>query len=150
VTCWRRSASRDLTKLSWVTTLKGLPWLGAVVKLSAPSLASLSSKPPGWAGGGAAALVLFRRLAQSIRDSEYDWSMKLKTSVTLGEDVVAALERSARDGESRSETVERLLRLSLAAEARAKRDRRDRDLINTHADELNAEAADVLAYQVDV
>jgi Arc/MetJ-type ribon-helix-helix transcriptional regulator len=76
--------------------------------------------------------------------------MKLKTSVTLGEDVVAALERSARDGESRSETVERLLRLSLAAEARAKRDRRDRDLINTHADELNAEAADVLAYQVDV
>jgi metal-responsive CopG/Arc/MetJ family transcriptional regulator len=76
--------------------------------------------------------------------------MKLKTSVTLEKEVVAAVERSARDGESRSETIERLLRLSLTAEARAKRDRRDRELINAHAEELNAEAIDVLAYQVDV
>ena len=76
--------------------------------------------------------------------------MKLKTSVTLEQEVVAAVERSAREGESRSQTIERLLRLSLATEARAERDRRDRDLINAHADELNAEAADVLAYQVDV
>ena len=75
--------------------------------------------------------------------------MKVKTSVTLAKEVVAAVERSGRDGESRSETIERLLRLSLAAEARAKRDRRDRELINTHAEELNAEAVDVLAYQVE-
>ena len=74
----------------------------------------------------------------------------MKTSVTLAKDVVLAVERSAREGESRSETIERLLRLSLSAEARAARDKRDRDLINDHADELNAEAADVLTYQVDM
>ena len=76
--------------------------------------------------------------------------MKLKTSITLDKEVVAAVERSARKGESRSETIERLLRLSLAAEARAEQDKLDRDLINASADELNAEAADVLAYQVEL
>ena len=76
--------------------------------------------------------------------------MKLKTSITLDKDVVAAVERSARKGESRSQTIERLLRLSLAAQARADQDTRDRHMINAHADELNAKAADVLAYQVDL
>ena len=76
--------------------------------------------------------------------------MKLKTSITLDKEVVAAVERSARKGESRSETIERLLRLSLAAEARAEQDMLDLDLITASADELNAEAADVLAYQVEL
>ena len=76
--------------------------------------------------------------------------MKLKTSITLDKEVVAAVERSARKGESRSETIERLLRLSVAAEARAEQDKLDRDMINASADELNAEAADVLAYQVEL
>ena len=76
--------------------------------------------------------------------------MKVKTSVTLEQDLVEAVERSGLEGESRSATIERLLRTSLAATARAERDRRDRDLIDAHAEELNAEAADVLAYQVDV
>ena len=76
--------------------------------------------------------------------------MKLRMSVKLDNKVVAAVERSARKGESRSETIERLLRLSLAAEARAEQDKLDLDLINANADELNAEAADVLAYQVEL
>ncbi len=74
--------------------------------------------------------------------------MKLKTSITLDKEVVAAVERSARKGESRSETIERLLRLCLAAQVRVERDNLDRDLIDAHADELNAEAADVLAYHL--
>ena len=76
--------------------------------------------------------------------------MKVKTSVTLDQDVVEAVGRAARESESRSETIERLLRQSLAAADRAERDKRDRDLINAHVDELNAEAADVLGYQVEV
>ena len=76
--------------------------------------------------------------------------MKRKTSVTLSEDIVAAVERVTRKGESRSETIERLLRQSLKAEARERADKRDRDLINAHVDDLNAEAADVLGYQVDL
>ena len=80
---------------------------------------------------------------------EYDRSMKLKTSVTLEEGVVAAVEKAARDGESRSQVIERLLRESLAAGERAAIDGRDRDILNAHADELNDEAADVLGYQVE-
>ena len=81
--------------------------------------------------------------------TEYDWSMKVKTSVTLEQGVVAAVEKAAQDGESRSQVIERLLRESLATRGRAAIDERDRDIIDAHADELNDEAADVLAYQVD-
>lgn len=80
---------------------------------------------------------------------EYDCGMKLKTSVTLAQDVLAAIETVAREGESRSQVIERLLRQSFAARERAAIDERDRNLINLHADELNEEAVDVLGYQVE-
>lgn len=75
--------------------------------------------------------------------------MKLKTSITLEEGVVAAVERAARDGESRSQVIERLLRQSLAEQERAAIDRRDRAILDARADELNEEAVDVLGYQVE-
>ena len=75
--------------------------------------------------------------------------MKLKTSVTLDEELVSAVEKAAREGESRSRVIERLLRQSLAARERAAIDRRDRDIIDAHAAELNGEAVDVLGYQVE-
>ena len=80
---------------------------------------------------------------------EYDRRMKLKTSVTLDREVVAAVEAIARSGESRSQVIERLLRQSLAARTRLARDERDRGIIDAHADELNEEALDVLGYQVE-
>ncbi len=76
--------------------------------------------------------------------------MKLKTSVTLSEDILKTVGRAAKKGESRSETIERLVREGLAARARRAADEKDLALINGHADELNAEAEDVLTYQVDV
>ena len=75
--------------------------------------------------------------------------MKLKTSITLEEGVVAAVERAARDGESRSQVIERLLRQSLAEHERVAIDRRDRAILDARADELNEEAVDVLGYQVE-
>ena len=53
-------------------------------------------------------------------------------------------------GESRSETIERLLREGLAARAKRETDARDLALINAHAEALNAEAEDVLGFQVDL
>lgn len=73
--------------------------------------------------------------------------MKLKTSVPLSEDILKALKRASLKGESRSETIERLLRKSLAARGRRFADQRDLEIINRHADRLNAEAEDVLEYQ---
>ena len=80
---------------------------------------------------------------------EYDSSMKLKTSLTLSEDVLKTIRWAARKGESRSQTIERLVREGLAARARRAADDRDLALINRHAARLNAEADDVLAYQVE-
>ena len=76
--------------------------------------------------------------------------MRLKTSITLSEYVLKTIRRASRKGESRSETIERLLRETLAARARRAADERDLALINRHADRLNAEAEDVLDYQTDL
>jgi metal-responsive CopG/Arc/MetJ family transcriptional regulator len=73
--------------------------------------------------------------------------MKVKTSITLSEDLLKAIRKSARPGESRSQTIERLLRAS--ATVRQVADARDLALINRHADALNAEAEDALAFQVE-
>ncbi len=74
--------------------------------------------------------------------------MKLKTSITLEKEVVTALEKAARKGESRSQVIERLLRQSFAVRDREAIDRRDRNTIDANADELNEEAVDVLGYQI--
>jgi metal-responsive CopG/Arc/MetJ family transcriptional regulator len=76
--------------------------------------------------------------------------MKVKTSVTLSEDILKTIGRTARKGESRSETIERLLREGLAARERREADARDLALINEHAEQLNADAEDALKYQVDL
>jgi metal-responsive CopG/Arc/MetJ family transcriptional regulator len=79
---------------------------------------------------------------------EYNWSMKLKTSVTLSEHIVKRVDLATKKGESRSQAIERLLAASLVAEARRTSDLRDLAIINEHAEDLNAEAEDVLRYQV--
>jgi metal-responsive CopG/Arc/MetJ family transcriptional regulator len=75
--------------------------------------------------------------------------MKSKTSITLSQDVLAGVKRASRRGESRSETIERLLRERLSEEAIRRARDKEIGLINRHADELNAEMADVLTYQVE-
>jgi len=76
--------------------------------------------------------------------------MKLKTSITLSEDIIKTLEKRVTAGESRSEQIERLLRERLSQEEHQQREARDIELINKHADELNEEAMDVLEYQVEI
>lgn len=78
---------------------------------------------------------------------EYIGSMKLKTSVTLSEDILKRLARASRKGESRSQTLERLVREGLAARERRAIDMEELARINENADQLNAEALDVLEYQ---
>ena len=59
-----------------------------------------------------------------------------------------AIDRHHSDFKSRSEFLETAARGFLARLARTKAERRDLEIINRHADKLNAEAADVLSYQV--
>ena len=74
--------------------------------------------------------------------------MKDKTSITLSREVLAGIDRLAGSKHSRSAVIEKVLRQYLREKARAAIQERDLDLINAAADRLNAEAADVLDYQV--
>ena len=76
----------------------------------------------------------------------YISSMKVKTSITLSEDLVEILNRYAPD--NRSEFIEKALRSFIAQLARDEKTARDIRIINDQAEALNAEAEDVLAYQV--
>jgi metal-responsive CopG/Arc/MetJ family transcriptional regulator len=73
--------------------------------------------------------------------------MKVKTSITLSDDVLAAVDELAGEGGSRSAVIEHVLRDHLARRARARLRVRELDALNRQAERLNAEAADVLEYQ---
>jgi metal-responsive CopG/Arc/MetJ family transcriptional regulator len=72
---------------------------------------------------------------------------KEKTSVTLSKEVLREVDRAAGSKRSRSAFIESVLAEYLRARERAERDARDLELINAHADELNAEVEDILGYQ---
>jgi metal-responsive CopG/Arc/MetJ family transcriptional regulator len=76
--------------------------------------------------------------------------MKVKTSVTLDEDLLRALDRVARNGRSRSQIIEDATRWYLSGRARAARESRDLAILNAVGAELNREMEDVLAYQGEV
>ena len=74
--------------------------------------------------------------------------MKTKTSITLSDDVLRAIDLYVGEYKSRSEFIEIAARKYIARLAREEADRRDLELINRHSDSLNAEAEDTLKYQV--
>jgi metal-responsive CopG/Arc/MetJ family transcriptional regulator len=77
-------------------------------------------------------------------------SMRVKTSVTIDEQVLKAIDKTTTRSRSRSRVIEDAVREFLARRARATREARDLAILNDSADALNAEMEDVLAYQADV
>ena len=77
----------------------------------------------------------------------YSGGMKVKTSITLSEDLLEELDRMA-SGEPRSAFIEDVLRAYVERRKREEIDARGLELINAAADRLNAEAEDVLKDQV--
>ncbi len=73
--------------------------------------------------------------------------MKEKTSVTLSPDVLNGIDRLAGSKQSRSAFIEEVLRQYLRERRKAERGARDLAILNKLADEMNAEAEDVLRYQ---
>ena len=76
--------------------------------------------------------------------------MKIKTSITLSEELISEIDGLSSQYGNRSLLIERAIRDFLAAEAKRKRDLQDIEILNRRADALNKEAEDVLSYQVDV
>ena len=77
-------------------------------------------------------------------------SMRIKTSITIDERVLKALDKATTRTRSRSRVIEDASREFLARHTRAAREGRDLAILNEAADALNREMEDVLAYQGDV
>jgi metal-responsive CopG/Arc/MetJ family transcriptional regulator len=75
--------------------------------------------------------------------------MKIKTSVTLSEELLEAIRQlRKRYKKSRSDFIEAAAWAFINQLKRQELNARDLDIINRRADFLNKEAAEVLAYQV--
>jgi len=74
--------------------------------------------------------------------------MKVKTSVTLAEDLLKAIDEQPGPHKSRSDFIEKAVRAYISQAIRDRQNARDLDIINRHAERLNQEASDVLTYQV--
>lgn len=73
--------------------------------------------------------------------------MTIKTSVTLSEDLLEAVDAHIGPAASRSEFNEWAVRSHLAGLVRREQDARDLEIMNRFADKMNAEASDLLDYQ---
>ncbi|MCH8294808.1 MAG: ribbon-helix-helix protein, CopG family [Candidatus Poribacteria bacterium] len=76
--------------------------------------------------------------------------MKIKTSITLSEDLIKEINTLIGESGNRSAFMEQVLRDFLATRARKIDAEKELEILNRHADELNEEAKDVLSYQVEL
>jgi metal-responsive CopG/Arc/MetJ family transcriptional regulator len=77
-------------------------------------------------------------------------AMKIKTSITLPVELVREMDEWSDHYGTRSALIEQAVREFFAAVARRTRDARDVEILNQRAAALNAEATEVLAYQVEL
>jgi metal-responsive CopG/Arc/MetJ family transcriptional regulator len=75
--------------------------------------------------------------------------MKIKTSLTLSDDLVVALDKLAGPDVSRSAFIETILRDFIEGRAQERKIARDTAALNKQSAKLNLEMADVLGFQND-
>ena len=73
--------------------------------------------------------------------------MKVKTSISLSEDLLIAIDARVGDFRNRSDLIDTAVRAFLKRLEREEQNAKDLAAINRHADALNSEAEDVLTYQ---
>jgi metal-responsive CopG/Arc/MetJ family transcriptional regulator len=76
--------------------------------------------------------------------------MKVKTSITLSAELLRRIDALASQYGTRSALIEQAVREFLAAQAKRTREAQDLEILNRRARALNAEAEDVLSYQVEL
>ena len=76
--------------------------------------------------------------------------MKVKTSVTLSNELIEAIDQYGQPFKNRSEFIEAAIWAFIKQLIREQENARDIEIINRNAERLNAEALDVLAYQVQL
>jgi metal-responsive CopG/Arc/MetJ family transcriptional regulator len=73
--------------------------------------------------------------------------VKVKTSITLSEELLRAVDRALGASQSRSDFIEQALRTYMRRVHRQARNTRELAILNREPSRLNVEANDVLAYQ---
>ena len=76
--------------------------------------------------------------------------MKIKTSITLSEEVLREIDQISGESRNRSAFIEIAIRDFLKKRAKKIRDDRDLEILNKNSKRLNREAEDVLSYQVEL
>jgi metal-responsive CopG/Arc/MetJ family transcriptional regulator len=76
--------------------------------------------------------------------------MKVKTSITLSDELIKAIDQYSQDYKNRSDFIEAAIWAFIKQVVRNQQNARDIEIINRNADRLNAEALDVLTYQVQL
>ena len=77
--------------------------------------------------------------------------MKVKTSITLSEELLKAIDKRAKQfRKNRSDFIEAAIRAFVGQLLRDEQNARDLEIINRRADYLNQEAADVLEDQISL
>jgi len=89
-------------------------------------------------------------LVDTLPLAEYDGGMKVKTSISLSEELLKAIDRYGKPYRNRSDFIEAAIWAFVDQIVRERQNARDIDIINRNADRLNAEAQDVLTYQVQL
>lgn len=74
--------------------------------------------------------------------------MKVKTSITLSQELLKVIDQRAGSFKNRSEFIETAIRSFIDQVLRSEKNARDLEIINRRAKHLNEEALDVLSYQV--
>ena len=75
--------------------------------------------------------------------------MKIRTTITLPEELLAKVDKLAGAKRRRSKVVESALIAYVAQERSGSLNKRDLRILNEHAEKLNKEAAEVLEYQAE-
>ena len=76
--------------------------------------------------------------------------MKIKTSITLSEEILLEIDKISGESRNRSAFIEIAIRDFLKKRAKKIRDDRDLEILNKNSKRLNREAEDVLSYQVEL
>lgn len=76
--------------------------------------------------------------------------MKIKTSITISEELLERINQLLDKQKNRSEFIEKAVWDFIRRQKQRRRDLNDLDILNKKADELNREAEDVLSYQVEL
>jgi len=76
--------------------------------------------------------------------------MKVKTSITLSEELIHSIDKKIGKQGNLSRFIEKALWDFIERQERKERDMQDLKILNKRAKKLNREAEDVLSYQTDL